>query len=183
MSALNVLTQRYDNDRSGANLQEHILNPRNVAAQPGHFGKLFSVAVQGNIFAQPLYVSQVQIPNAGIRNVVYIATEKNNVYAIDATTGEQLWGKNLGRSVTSFDINAYARGTLHYYAAFNYRDLYPDIGITSTPVVDLEKQKIFVVAKSKEGSASNPVYHYRLHAMDIRTGEERDNPVEIDNGF
>ena len=80
--AVAVLTQHNNNARTGANLDETTLNTANVA--PGSFGKLFTRAVDGHIYAQPLYVPGVVIPGSGVRNVVYVATQHNSVYAYDA---------------------------------------------------------------------------------------------------
>src|SRR5574341_1050977 len=93
------LTQHNDNQRTGANLNETILNTSNV--RPGSFGKLFTRVVDGHIYAQPLYVPGVSIPNQGIHNVVYIATQHNSVYAYDADSASAsapLWMVNLGQS-------------------------------------------------------------------------------------
>lgn len=175
---VSVLTQRYDNSRSGANLAEVTLNVKTVDAKANLFGKLFSVAVEGNIYAQPLYAADVDFKH-GRRDVLYVATEKNNVYAIDAMTGEQIWAKNLGPSMPSVDITAFGSGQLQMGNSWDYRDLYPDVGITSTPVIDPQSKTIFVVAKTKEGKAAAPEYHYWLHAMDIRTGAELQKPVDM----
>jgi outer membrane protein assembly factor BamB len=174
-----VLTQRNDNARSGANLAEVTLSPRTVNAKSGLFGKLFSVAVEGNIFAQPLYAADVIFKIGPRRDVLYVATEKNNVYAIDANTGEQIWARNLGPSMPAADITAAGRGDLQMGISWDYKDLYPDIGITSTPVIDIRSGTIFVVAKTKEGESATPEYHHRLHAIDMRTGAEMQKPVDI----
>src|SRR5579862_4861905 len=79
--AMNVLTQHNDNSRTGANLSEFVLNTSNV--NTGSFGKLFSRPVDGQVYAQPLYVNSVLISNQ-IHNVVYVCTEHNSVYAFDA---------------------------------------------------------------------------------------------------
>lgn len=164
---VNVTTQHNDNHRTGANLNETILNTANVNAR--QFGKLFSLAVDGYVYAQPLYVAQLAIPNRGVRNVVYVATERNNVYAFDADDPDAagpLWQVNLGAPVPSVDISP------------TYRDLTPEIGITSTPVIDLARETIYVVAKSKNTGANT--YHQRLHALDLATGQEKPgSPVEI----
>ena len=178
---VSVLTQRYDNARSGTDFAEVALNTKTVDAKS--FGKLFSVAVDGNVSPSPstrlTWISTSGPP----RDVLYVATEKNNVYALDAITGEQIWAKNLGPSVPAVDITAFARGELQMGNSWDYKDLYPDIGITSTPVIDLPSGTIFVVAKTKEGPPSTPQYHYRLHAMDMRTGAELQKPADIRGNF
>jgi outer membrane protein assembly factor BamB len=176
---VSVFTQRADNARSGTNFAEAALNTKSVDARAQLFGKLFSVAVDGNVYAQPLYAADVSFKKGSPRDVLYVATEKNNVYAIDANTGEQIWARNLGPSVPASDITAAGRGEMEMGSTWDYKDLYPDIGITSTPVIDLKSGTIFVVAKTKEGKPGAPQYHQRLHAIDLRTGAELQTPVEI----
>jgi hypothetical protein len=160
-----VLTQHNDTSRTGANLNEPFLNTSNV--RPGSFGKLFSRAVDGFVYAQPLYAPGVSIPQLGIRNVVYVATEHNSVYAFDAddpTANAPFWQVSLGSSVSSTDISP------------QYTDLIPEIGITSTPVIDPTSGMLYVVAKSKDSAG----YHQTLHALDITNGSEwPGSPVEI----
>ena len=175
---VSVLTQRNDNARSGANLAEVVLTPKTVDAKAGLFGKLFSVAVDGNVYAQPLYAANVVFPSGSRRDVLYVATERNNVYAIDADTGQQIWARSLGPSVPASDLTAFAHGALQTYG-WDYKDLYPDVGITATPVIDVNANTMFVAAKTKEGSSIKPEYFYRLHAMSMQTGEEVQPPVEI----
>lgn len=166
-SGINVLTHHNDNRRTGANLKETILNTANVNSK--QFGKLFSRDVDGYVYAQPLYVSGLEFPDGDIRNAVYVATERNSVYAFDADDAEAeapLWHVNLGMPVPSTDI------------ADVYRDLIPEVGITSTPVIDRAGGTIYVVAKSKD--IERGTWHHRLHALDIATGEEEPgSPVEI----
>ena len=165
-SSVSVLTQHNDNLRTGANLGETVLNTSNTNVT--HFGKLFSRSVDGYVYAQPLYVPGLDIPGKGTHNVVYAATEHNSVYAYDADDPNAqvpLWQVNLGTPVPTSDIAA------------DYSDLKPEIGITSTPVIDLGSNTIYVVAKTKELDGT---YHQTLHALDISTGSERpSSPVEI----
>jgi uncharacterized protein (TIGR03437 family) len=150
---VNVLTDNYNNARTNANLNETILSTLNVNST--QFGKLFSLPVNGAINTQPLYVQGVAIPNQGTHNVVYVATHHNDVYAFDADTqGNPLWHVNLGPSVPGTD--------------FNVADL-TEIGVLSTPVIDITTNTIYVVAFTKE----NGTHIYRLHALDITTGNEK----------
>ena len=102
-----VLTQHNDNSRTGAYLQEVLLNSSNV--NPQQFGKLFERQVDGHIYAQPLYVGNVTIPNKGTHNVVYVATMHNSVFAFDAddplAANAPLWKASLGPSVPLPDPN------------------------------------------------------------------------------
>jgi PKD repeat protein len=161
--AVNVLTQHNDNFRTGANLNETILTVSNVSTN--QFGKLFTRALDGQIYAQPLYVSGLTISNA-IHNVVYVETEHNSVYAFDPdnpSPSNALWHVNLGASVPITDFS-------------NCADLQPEVGITGTPVIDLTSGTMYVVAKTKVGSN----HFQKLHALDILTGQEKfGGPVSI----
>jgi hypothetical protein len=163
---VNVLTWHNDNARSGQNLKETILTPANVNAST--FGKLFTIAADGKVDAQPLYVASLAGRGGGFRNVLYVATEHDSAFAFDADTGQQLWRASmLDAGETSSD----ARGC---------SQIVPEIGITSTPVIDLQKGPhgtMYLVAMSKSASGT---YHQRLHALDLTTGAEQFNgPVEI----
>ena len=169
-----IITQRYDNARSGQNLSEVILNTSNVG--PATFGKLFTRAVDDEVYAQPLYVPSVAIPGAGVRNVLYVATTNNTVYAFDAddpAATSPLWRVNLyyglpgARPVTANDVGQ---------DCGQYRDFTENIGVVGTPVIDQETQTLFVVSRTKENSG----FVQRLHALDITTGAARPNsPVVI----
>ena len=161
-----VWTQHNDNARTGANLKETVLNTGNVNA--GQFGKLFTRPVDGQIYAQPLYVPHVTVPGLGVHNVVYVATEHNSVYAFDADDPKQsdpLWHVNLGPSGPSAD-----------FYTLPATDMNEEVGITGTPVIDFETKALYVVAKTKE----NDHYVQRLHALDLTTGAEKPaSPVAL----
>src|SRR5438105_14492243 len=99
-AAISVLTQHNDNSRTGAYLQETQLTTSNVNSN--QFGKLFEYHVDGHVYAQPLYVSNINMPDGNTHNVVYVATMHNTVYAFDAdnpvTASSPLWTKSLGPS-------------------------------------------------------------------------------------
>src|SRR5690348_13505117 len=173
---VSVLTNHNDNGRTGQDLQETTLTTSNVNVS--NFGKLFTRTVDGYIYAQPLYVPGLAI-GGKTRNVVYVATEHNSVYAFDAddpTASAPLWHVTptiLGTSVPSGDVCIGLS-----IAECPYKDLVPEIGITGTPVIDPASSTIYVVAKSK--NTSNSTYHFKLHALDLITGAEKfGGPVEI----
>jgi uncharacterized protein (TIGR03437 family) len=152
---VNVLTGNYDNQRTNANLQETLLTTANV--NPTSFGKIGSFPVDGQIYAQPLYAAGVPITGKGTHNVVYVATMHNSVYAIDADAPQSsvaFWQVNLGPSVPS--------------SLLNFTDILPEIGILSTPVIDLAKQVMYVVSDTLENG--QPVF--RIHALSLANGHE-----------
>lgn len=161
---VSVTTFHNDNSRTGQNINETILTPTNV--KPSGFGKLFSQAVDGWVYAQALYVPNVSIPGNGTHNVVYVATEHDSVYAFDAdnNTGgnaSPLWKTsfiNPSQGVTTVSSND-----------VGCTDLVPEIGVTGTPAIDTSSGTLYVVAKTKERGQ----FVQRLHALDIATGAEK----------
>src|SRR5208283_4182196 len=136
----NVLTNRYENSRLGANADETKLNVENVGVAT--FGKLFSRTVDGDLYAQPLIVSDLFIGGMK-RDVVYLATSRNWVYAYDAERPDEvlpLWSRNLGAPVPRDDIFP------------GYLNFAGEIGITSTPVIELDGKgggTLYVVVKTR----------------------------------
>jgi hypothetical protein len=161
-----VLTWHNDDARTGQNLRETILTPANVNV--AGFGKLFTIAADGKVDAQPLYVPALAIPGQGMFNVLYIETEHGSAYAFDADTGAQLWHVSLlGDNETPSDDRGCGQVT-------------PEIGITSTPAIDPYRGPhgtLYAIAMSKSASRQ---YHQRLHALDLATGaEEFGGPIDI----
>ncbi len=169
LAATNVTTWRNDLGRTGQNLHETTLTPANVNTST--FGKLYSYPMDGQVYTQPLYMSGLMMAD-GPHNVIFVATEHDSVYALDADHSQQLWRASLidtahgapsgATTVPSVDLAAY--------------DVKPEYGITSTPVIDPGSSTIYLVANSEESG----VIVYRLHALDLATGNERPNsPVVI----
>jgi hypothetical protein len=176
---VNVLTAHNDTARTGQNLNETILTPSNV--NPTQFGKLFSHSVNGNIFAQPLYVSQVPMTSPtgasnGVHNIVIVAPTGNylygspesylgdSVYAFDADTNG---GQNANPlwSVSLLTAPVPAAGQYPY-----------EFGVVGTPVIDPSTNTMYLV----DAEMLNSVFVHRLHALNITNGAERPgSPVVI----
>jgi len=174
LSLRSLLTFHYDNTRAGANTNETILTPANVNVN--NFGKLFTYNVDGFVFAQALVATNVSVPGEGVHNILYVVTENDTVYAFDADNyvPTPYW--------TNSFINA-AAGVYPVPGGDANGNIYPEIGITATPVIDPTSGTIYVEARTKEIIGPAVVYAHRLHALDIATGKERTNynsPVLIE---
>ncbi len=163
LGSINVLTRSYNNQRTGANLSETVLKPSNVNAN--QFGKLFQLTVDDQVYAQVLYASSVSIGGVA-RNVAYVATVNNTLYAFNADTGgAPLWQRNFngsGRPPRNYEV---ANGT----ACGGYHDFSGNIGIVGTPVINAATSTLFVVTRTLE--SGNMIY--RLRAIDITNGADR----------
>ncbi len=161
-----VTTSQYDNARTGATLTEGVLTPQNVNAKT--FGKLGAFKVDGAVYAQPLFVPSVDIPHKGRHDLIFVATEHDSIYAFDAYSPADppLW------KVSFLDA---ARGSM----TISEDDaqcpfIRPEIGITSTPVIDIRSGTIYVLARSKiRRSLAKDEYFQYLHALAITTGVEK----------
>ena len=167
--SISVLTYHNDNLRTGQNVNETILTTTNVNSSK--FGKLFSLPVDGPIFAQPLYMPGVTV-GTQVHNLVFVATEHNSVYAWDADTASAtpVWTvsfNNPAAGVTAIPCAEAASGR------GNCSTITPEFGITSTPVIDSSTGTLYVVASTKEVSGGTTSYVYRLHALSVTTGQEK----------
>jgi len=162
--ATDVVTYHNDNSRSGLNAQETILTTANVNSSS--FGKLFTMPVDGKVDAEPLYLSAVSI-NGVTHNVLYAVTENDSVYAFDADAGTLLWQVSMLQSGETPSGD------------FGCGQISPQIGITSTPVIDRRSGThgtIYVVAMSKNSAS----YFQRIHGLDLTTGQEEfGGPVAV----
>lgn len=160
IAVVSVLTQHNDNMRTGANLQETALNVSNVTQSK--FGKLFERPVDGDIYGQPLYVPNVEVPGKGRKNLIYVATMHNTVYAFDADgqSRDPIWSRQLGVSVPT---SLFCEGA--------QKNIHKEIGVVSTPVISPGRQALYVVSFTIENGERR---HY-LHALDLVTGNEKFN--------
>ena len=172
--SVDVLTWHNDLARDGLNSNETILTPADVNAST--FGELLSYPVTGQVYAQPLYVSNLAIPGLGTVNVVFVATENNDVYAFNADSnaggnGGLIWHVNLGlAAATPNDYFANRYGPYH--------DINPQVGITGTPVIDLSSDTLYVDAFTNDVAGQN-VYSHHIHALNIFTGQDRVTPMLV----
>ncbi len=158
---VNVLTQHNSNFRAGLNSSETILTPANVNVS--QFGLLFKVAVDDQVYAQPLIDSSVSI-GGGTHSVVYVATVNNTVYAFDANNGQAYWNVHLGTPITAST------------GRFSCQDVLGSSGIMSTPVIDTATGALYVVTETY----SNGLAAHQLHALNLSTGREQSgSPVAI----
>ena len=173
---LDVVTERYDDSRLGANLAETALDTTHVNV--ADFGKLWSYTVSGSVYAQPLYVRNVTIPGQGTHNVLYVVTMNDIVYAFDADSA-------VDAPLLSFDITSEVPGStpIPILAILGFNDnIIGNVGIESTPVIDLATKTMYLVARTRETDGAcgtpNPTFCQRLHALDITTlGERAGSPV------
>jgi hypothetical protein len=160
-TAADVVTHHYDVQRTGWNSHEQVLTASNVNS--ASFGLLHSVAVDDQVDAQPLLATNQPILNVdGNRDVVYVATEGNTVYTIDASSGTVLLHRNLGTPVPQSVFANCNNNTVH-------------IGITSTPVIDRTANRLYLIAYTDDAG----VLSYRLHALNLTSLADAIPPVVV----
>ena len=170
---VNVTTFQNDIGRTGQNLNETILTPSTVNAS--QFGKLFSHSVDADIYAQPLYLSGVNV-NGAAHNVVYVATENDSVYAFDGDSNGGANASPLWFASMLTSAHGAASGATAVPSSLVSTDIQPLVGITGTPVIDPASGTLYVVSKSLESGK----LVQRLHALDVTSGAEKfGGPVVI----
>ncbi len=178
-----VTTYHNDLARDGANSQEYALTASTVTTAT--FGKLFACPVDGAVYAQPLWMANLNV-NGSARNVVFVATQHDSLYAFDADSNpcQQLWKASLtdashGAGVGELSIPSSPPGNL---VGQGYGDIAPEVGVTGTPVIDAATGTLYVVSKSMNSAGT--VFYQRLHAIDLATGSERfGGPANIGPGI
>ena len=170
---IDIVTERYDPARLGANLQETQLDTSNVNV--AMFGKLWSYTVSGSVYAQPLYVRDVAIPGQGTHDVLYVVTMNDVVYAFDADSP-------VDAPLLSFDLTTEVPGSTpaSIIDILGFLDnIVGNVGIESTPQIDLATNTMYLVARTREtgggcgGPPESQTFCQRLHALDITTLQER----------
>ena len=165
-SIAQVTTSQYDNSRTGATLTEKVLTPQTVNAR--QFGKVGAFKVDGAVYAQPLFIPSVEIPNKGTHDLLFVATEHDSVYAFDARRpgDPPLWQVSFldqARGLTPLSEDDAQCPFIR-----------PEVGITSTPVIDLNSGTLFVLARTKiRHTLGSDEYFQHLHALAITTGVEK----------
>jgi hypothetical protein len=170
-----VPTWRYDVTHAGQNTSETALTPANVNVTS--FGKLFSLPVDGALYAQPLYMPGLTMSDGLVHNVLFVATEHDSIYAFDAdsnggTNANPIWQI----SMLSTAHGAAAGATTASWEAVGSHDIVPEFGITGTPAINPATNTLYVVAATEE----NGSYFLRLHAINILSGAEQQTPVVIE---
>lgn len=185
---VSVLSNRYDNSRTGANLHETQLNTSNLSVN--NFGKLWSYTVDGSAFAQPLYVPGLSV-GGGTHNVLYVATMNDKLYAFDADSNTLLWCdsftsdtsggcNNPGGFTPSPGTSPIPMSDILPSETIGGENIVGNIGILSTPVIDPIGNTMYLVARTEEPGSSCPSDYLpaknmcqRLHAIDITNGAEK----------
>jgi regulation of enolase protein 1 (concanavalin A-like superfamily) len=164
-SSVDITTYKYDLARTGLNSQETVLTTANVKSAT--FGLLRTLPGDGPVFAQPLYLSALNV-GGSLHNVVFVATEHNSVYAYDADSGAKLWQVTLNRTGESTSDDR------------SCNLISPEIGVTATPVINRgagPNGALYIVAATRDSAGG---YHHRIHALDVTTGGELfHGPTEI----
>lgn len=168
-----ITTGHYDQARTGVNQAETILTPQNVNAQS--FGRLASLPVSGCVVSQPLYVPNVNVPGSGTKNVVYVTTAEDRVYAFDADGFTLYASRQLANPVPTTEINP--EGPYADFPDCEDPSQFGPVGISGTPVIDVSENAIYMVAAVKDTDTG--VQQAWLYKLDLGTLQDVVGPVQI----
>ena len=120
----------------------------------------FDGTIVGNVYAQPLYIEDGPCGRA----MIIVATESNNVYALDALDGSIIWERNVGEPVSSGDL---------------VLPKFDPMGITGTPIVDLASRALFFDAMiTPDGGTTKKQL---IFSLDVDTGDINPGwPVDVE---
>jgi hypothetical protein len=160
---VDVVRYHYDAYPTGWNQSETDLTPATVAS--ASFGQITTLNVDGNVFAQPLMVSNFTMPDTSVHNLLIVTTGRNTIYAYDAQDYSLLWKRSLGKPQATNDVGC--------------GDIQPEYGISSTPVIVRtagNAATMYLVAATEPAPFS---FHTKIHAIDLGTGADLIRPKEI----
>jgi hypothetical protein len=165
---VNILSQHYDNNRSGANLSETTLTPSVVSGST--FGHLYDYSVNADVYAQPLYYANLSI-GGGTHNVLFVATMNDTVYAFDADTNSTYWSN-------TYVPSGEAPPTIDQIDGLTTSNIVGNVGIEGTPVIDGSSNVMYFVTRTR--NTSSGTFYQRLHGVSITTGTDiAGSPVTI----
>jgi autotransporter-associated beta strand protein len=177
--ATNITQYHVDYQSTGANLAETQLTPSNV--NPADFGQLYNTVLDGQVYSEPLVLTNVTIaagPNTvgtpgTYDSVVFVATQHDSLYAIDAANGAVLWQRTFLDTTNPNDFLPGATSVTSIPSNdTNSSDISPEIGITGTPVIDASSNVIYLIPNTKEIVGGNAYYVQRLHAINVGDGTD-----------
>lgn len=182
--SVNVLVHHGDASNDGANLAETVLTPSNVNAKD--FGKQFTTNLDGQVYAQPLYVQNVKITRGsspGVRSVVFAATMHDSLYAVNANTGAILWQDNFLDIANPTKLTASSGVNTVPSTALEISGVGPELGILATPTIDLGAGELFLNAATQEVRGADTHYVQRLWAVRLSDGSVAASAVIGDTIF
>ncbi len=179
--AVAVTRYRVDPANSGVNSRETALTPRTVNSSG--FGKVFETPLDGHVYAEPLLLPGVNVAagrQSGVHDVLYVATENDTLYALDAKTGTVLWSDSFLKGLPEAAVTAVPAGDVDPSAV---KRIGPVIGITATPAIDPVKGIIYLIAETKENVRGLSHYVWRLHAVNAADGSVTGSALIADTSF
>ncbi len=178
--SVDVLTHHNGVANDGQNLAETVLTPATV--NPTSFGKQFTTPLDGAIFAQPLYVQSINVSRGsspGVHSVLFVVTLHDSLYALDADTGAILWQDNFLNPVDPTNLTPTAGVTTVPSTALSSTSLGSELGILSTPAIDLGLGELFLCTNTQEIRGTDRHFVQRIFAVNLTDGSTATAPAVI----